>query len=59
MPKSLPLPRKTLRLTFADAENMRALYRRGSTQVELAANYGVTQPFVSGVLNGKYWRRKK
>lgn len=54
-----PLPRKTLRLTFADAMNMRSLYRRGHTQAELAAQFGVTQPFVSGVLAGKYWRAKK
>ena len=41
------------KLTLSDAEEIRRRYRAGETQVELARVFGVSQPNVGSIVNGK------
>jgi len=51
--------RKKIKLSFDDAESIRAAYARGGiTQKELAAQYGVTNSNISCVLNGKTFKHR-
>lgn len=45
----------TAKLTVANVEEMRLLYRNGSTQTALAMRFGVTQVMVSAIVRGKSW----
>lgn len=51
-----PLARR-LRLTDEDAADIRRMYATGSwRQVDLAAEFGVTQPQISKIVNNKQWK---
>lgn len=53
-----PVADKRKKLSSADVANIRSRYRRGRggpTQVELAEEFGVTQPQISKIVNGKRW----
>jgi len=43
------------RLTLAIAEEIRRRYKAGARQVDLAAQFGVTQPCISQIVLGKTW----
>lgn len=47
------------RLTFADAEAIRAEHDAGVTNVELARRYGVGTNHISKIVNGECWKRSK
>ena len=45
------------KLTQADVAKLRAIYRRGITrQVDLAAQFGISQTHVSRLIRGEYWK---
>jgi hypothetical protein len=44
------------RLTREDVRRIRYMYRAGGTrQRDLAEEFGVTRPHISGILSGKFW----
>ncbi len=44
------------RLTAAQVNEIRALYRSGMRQVDIAARYDVTQVHISSIITGKSWK---
>lgn len=58
---AIPRPRRVssrngnARLTLAIAEEIRRRYRAGARQVDLAAQFGVTQPCISQIVLGRTW----
>jgi hypothetical protein len=47
--------RPAAKLTDPQIVEIRQAYAHGAKQVEIAAEYGITQPLVSLIVNGKRW----